>query len=142
MRMLESYNDKQPDAFDLDPLYSPEIACRPHPPRYQVSTFRKFDESGIAREHLMSFVDDLVVHKENRELKVKEFSKSLTGCIFTWYTKLRSKSIDTWEELATEFCNKFLEEEGVIHIIDIGKVKQRSNKGLTVFIKHCRDKAL
>ena len=142
MRMLDARKDTQQNAFDLDPPYPPEIARRPYPLGYQVPTFRKFDGSSSAREHLMSFVDDLGVHRENRELRLKEFSKSLVGSAFTWYTKLHPGSIRTWEELATEFCNKFLEEEGVIHIMDLGRVKQRSNEGLTAFIKRYRDKAL
>ena len=34
MRMLKTCKDKQPDAFDLDPPYPPEIACRPYPSGY------------------------------------------------------------------------------------------------------------
>lgn len=142
MSMLETHKDKQHNAFDLDPHYPPEITRRPYPLRYQVSTFRKFDGSGSAREHLMSFVDNLRVHRENRELRLKEFSKSLMGSAFTWCIKLCPRSIHTWEELATKFCNKFLEEEGVTHIMDLGKVKQRNNERLIAFIRRYRDKAL
>ena len=84
--MLETCKDKQPNAFDLDPQY---------PLGYQAPIFRKFNGSGSAREHLMSFVDDLGVHRENRELRLKEFSKLLTRCAFMWYTKLCPGSINT-----------------------------------------------
>ena len=65
MRMLESHKEKQIAAFDLDPSYPMEIARRPYPLGYHVPTFRMFDLSGSAKEHLMSFVDDLGVHREN-----------------------------------------------------------------------------
>ncbi|KAJ1393179.1 Retrotransposon gag domain [Sesbania bispinosa] len=82
------------------------------------------------------------VHRSNKELRLKEFSKSLSGRAFTWYVKLRPRSINTWEELAAEFCGKFLEEEGAFHIMDLGRVKQKAGEGLLAFIKRYRDRAL
>ncbi|RYR10880.1 hypothetical protein Ahy_B05g079357 isoform B [Arachis hypogaea] len=46
------------------------------------------------------------------------------------------------EKLVTEFCNKFLEEELSMHIMDLGRVKQRQGEGLVAFIKRYRDQAL
>ncbi|KAJ1396548.1 Retrotransposon gag domain [Sesbania bispinosa] len=79
---------------------------------------------------------------DNKSLRLKEFSKFLAGRAFTWYAKLRPGSIRSWEELATEFCGKFLEEEGVLHIMDLGRVKQKSGESLISFIKRYRDRAL
>ncbi|RYR18471.1 hypothetical protein Ahy_B03g063094 [Arachis hypogaea] len=80
--------------------------------------------------------------KEEAKLKIKEFSKSLTRRAFTWYCKLKASSINTWEQLVTEFCNKFLEEEPSMHIMDLGRVKQRQGEGLVAFVKRYRDQAL
>ncbi|XP_072074400.1 uncharacterized protein [Arachis hypogaea] len=80
--------------------------------------------------------------RNHQEPKIKEFSKLLTGRAFTWYYKLKANSINTWEQLVTEFCNKFLKEEPSIHIIDLGRVKQRQGEGLVAFIKRYIDKAL
>ncbi|KAL4317141.1 hypothetical protein AHAS_Ahas15G0355400 [Arachis hypogaea] len=109
---------------------------------YQPPTFRKFDGTGSAKEHILSFLDDLGVFRNHQEPKIKEFSKLLTGRAFTWYYKLKANSINTWEQLVTEFCNKFLKEEPSIHIIDLGRVKQRQGEGLVAFIKRYIDKAL
>ncbi|KAJ1431731.1 Retrotransposon, unclassified-like protein [Sesbania bispinosa] len=106
------------------------------------ASFRKFDGTSSTREHLMCFLDDLGVHRNNKELRLKEFSKSLSGKAFTWYVKLRLHSIKTWEELASKFCGKFLEEEGALHIMDLGRVKQKAGEGLVAFIKRYRDRAL
>ncbi|KAJ1410973.1 Retrotransposon gag domain [Sesbania bispinosa] len=74
----------------------------------------------------MSFLDDLGVYRSNKSFRLKEFSKSLSGRAFTWYAKLKPYSIKTWEDLVMEFCGKFLEEEGEVHIMDLGRVKQRT----------------
>ena len=142
MKLLQTQRDERPSTFDLEPPYPGAIARKPYPMGYQTPAFRKFDGSGSAREHLVSFVDDLGIYRENKELRLREFSKSLTGRAFTWYTKLRPGSVHTWDELATDFCNKFLEEECAVHIMDLGRVKQRSGEPLTMFVKRYRDKAL
>ncbi|MED6138765.1 hypothetical protein PIB30_077612 [Stylosanthes scabra] len=41
-----------------------------------------------------------------------------------------------------EFCNKFLEEEPSMHIMDLGRIKQRQGEGLVAFIKRYRDQTL
>ncbi|KAJ1416318.1 Retrotransposon gag domain [Sesbania bispinosa] len=111
--------------FDLEPPLTSTIMITPYPNGYQLPTFRKFDGTGSAKEHIMSFLDDLGIYRNNKDLRLKEFSKSLSGRAFIWYTKLRPYSINTWEELVTEFCGKFLEEEGALHIMDLRRVKQK-----------------
>ena len=93
-------------------------------------------------EHIISFLDDLGVHRGDHDVKLKEFLKSLIGRAFTWYTKLRSNSINSCEQIVIEFGNKFPEEESVMHIMDLGRLKQRPGEGLLPFIKKYRDRAL
>ncbi|KAJ1399526.1 Retrotransposon gag domain [Sesbania bispinosa] len=128
--------------FNLEPPLSEAVMMIPYPQGYQPPTFRKFDGTGSAREHIMSFLDDLGVYRSSKSLRLKEFSKSLAGRTFTWYAKLKPHSIETWESLVTEFCGKFLEEEGAIHIMDLGRIKQKAGEGLITFIKRYRDRAL
>ncbi|RYR38159.1 hypothetical protein Ahy_A09g043128 [Arachis hypogaea] len=80
--------------------------------------------------------------RNHQELKIREFSKSLIGRVFTWYAKLKTNSINTWEQLLTEFRNKFLEEEPSMHIMDRERVKQIQGERLVAFIKRYRDQAL
>ncbi|KAJ1377670.1 hypothetical protein SESBI_48634 [Sesbania bispinosa] len=49
--------------------------------------------AGSPREHLMSFLDDLGIHLNGKELSLKEFSKSLSGRAFTWYAKNYSREL-------------------------------------------------
>ncbi|KAJ1418164.1 Retrotransposon gag domain [Sesbania bispinosa] len=128
--------------FELEPPLTEEVQVIPYPTSYHPPSFKKFDGTGSVREHLMCFLDDLGVHRDNKALWLKEFSKSLAGRAFTWYAKLRPKSIRTWDELVMEFCGKFLEEEGTIQIMDLGRVKHRTGESLVAFMKRYRDCAL
>ncbi|KAJ1406985.1 Retrotransposon gag domain [Sesbania bispinosa] len=141
-RLLQAGREDSAATFDIEPPLAEEVLNTPHPAGYQPPSFRRFDGTSSAREHLMSFLDDLGLHRNNKELRLKEFSKSLSGRAFTWYVKLRPRSIKTWEELAAGFCGKFFEEEGALHIMDLGRVKQKSGEGLLTFIKHYRDRAM
>ncbi|KAJ1397464.1 Aspartic peptidase domain superfamily [Sesbania bispinosa] len=115
-----------------------------YPSRYQPPMFRKFDGTGSAKEHIMSFLDDLRIYRSNKNLRLREFSKSLLGRAFTWYAKLRPYSIETWEDLVMEFCGKFLEEEEARHIMDLGRnIKDGSQiflslSGITTFAELMR----
>ncbi|KAJ1377405.1 Ribonuclease H superfamily [Sesbania bispinosa] len=110
-QLLQNKHDLQNAVFDLEPPLTNAIMTTPYPNGYQPPTFRKFDGTSSTKEHLMCFLDDLEIHRNNKDLRLKEFSKSLAGRAFTWYAKLRPCSINTWEELVTEFYGKFLEEE-------------------------------
>ncbi|KAJ1403687.1 Ribonuclease H domain [Sesbania bispinosa] len=141
-RMLRKERGSPDALFNLEPPLKEEVLAMSYPTGYQSPSFRKFDGTGSAREHLMCFLDDLGVHRDNKGLRMKEFSKSISGRAFTWYVKLCPRSIQMWEELATEFCGKFLEEEDAIHIMDLGRVKQKTGESLIAFIKRYRDRAL
>ncbi|KAJ1405756.1 Retrotransposon gag domain [Sesbania bispinosa] len=141
-RLLQTERGSPNTLFEPEPPLTDEVLSTPYPAGYQPSSFRKFDGTGSAREHLMCFLDDLGVYRDNKSLRLKEFSKSLAGRAFTWYAKLRPGSIRSWEELATELCGKFLEEEGALHIMDLGRVKQKGGESIISFIKHYRDRAL
>ncbi|KAJ1408149.1 Retrotransposon gag domain [Sesbania bispinosa] len=242
-RLLQAERNGPGDVFDLEPPLVNEVLVVSYPTGYQPPSFRKFDGTGSAREHLMCFLDDLGIHRDDKgntrlrgrgekileEVALKpipshealdpfwlhggttttrqlwegfttvlqppscgavaasntpfaaanfaaivflllsallrappchpaavashsminysprpspSLSQSLAGRAFTWYVKLRPCSIRTWEELAAEFCGKFLEEEGAIHIMDLGRAKQKSGESLVAFVKRYRDRAL
>jgi len=46
-----------------------------------------------AREHIRRYVDALTAHSHDHELRLREFSKSLEGQAFTWYTSLLQESV-------------------------------------------------
>ncbi|RYQ92888.1 hypothetical protein Ahy_B09g099130 [Arachis hypogaea] len=140
--ILKGKGEASEPTWEISAPFEHHILAKPYPKGYQPPTFRKFDGTESAKEHILSFLDDFRVFRNHQELKIKEFSKSLTGRAFTWYCKLKASSINTWEQLVTEFCNKFLEEEPSMHIMDLGRVKQRQGEGLVAFVKRYRDQAL
>ncbi|KAJ1397727.1 hypothetical protein SESBI_31662 [Sesbania bispinosa] len=77
-RLLQVGKNSPSLTFDLEPPLIEEILVIPYPVGYQSPSFRKFDGTGSAREHLMCFMDDLGVHRNNKELSLKEFSKDRT----------------------------------------------------------------
>ncbi|KAJ1379609.1 Retrotransposon gag domain [Sesbania bispinosa] len=141
-RLLQTERNGPGDIFDLEPPLVNEVLAAHYPTGYQPPSFRKFNGTGNARKHLMCFLNDLGIHRDDKGLRLKEFSKSLAERAFTWYVKLRPRSIRTWEELPAEFYEKFLEGEGAIHIIDLGRVKQKSGESLVAFVKRYRDRDL
>ena len=140
-RMLQTHREGSSMVINLKPPFTEDIIAFCYPPDYMPPAFRKFDGTGSAREHLLTYIDDLGMHGSDLCLRLREFLKSLTGRAFTWYSKLKHASISTWDEMATEFCNKFLEEEAAIHVMDLGRVRQRIGKNLVTFIKRYRNKA-
>ncbi|XP_057756012.1 uncharacterized protein LOC130975208 [Arachis stenosperma] len=141
-RILKGKEEASEPTWEISPPFEHHILAKSYSKGYQPPTFRNFDGNGSAKEHILSFLDDLGVFRNHQELKIEEFSKSLTERTFTWYFKLKASSINTWEQLVTEFCNKFLEEEPSMHIMDLGRVKQRQEEGLVAFVKRYRDQAL
>ncbi|MED6128440.1 hypothetical protein PIB30_097926 [Stylosanthes scabra] len=65
---------------------------------------------------------------ENTPITRRELARILKGRAFTWYAKLRHNSINAWEQLIMEFCNKFLEEEPSMHIMDLGRISRDKEK--------------
>ena len=63
--------------------------------------------TGNAREHIRRYMDALIAHSYDYELSLREFSKSLEGRAFTWYTILLLGSILSWNDMATQFMKKF-----------------------------------
>ena len=94
---------------DTRPPYPEEIAGKPYLANYTPPLFPKYD--GITRnvkEHIRQYVDVLTAHSHDHELRLREFSKSLEGCAFTWYTSLAPGSVLSWNDLATQFMKNSL----------------------------------
>lgn len=105
---------------DIKPLYPEEIAGRPYPANYTPLIFPKYDGmTGNTREHIRCYVDALMAHFHDHELSHREFSKSLKGRVFTWYTSLALGSVLSWNDLATQFMKKFFALEEKLTLLDL-----------------------
>nr|POE53939.1 hypothetical protein CFP56_53441 [Quercus suber] len=78
----------------------------------------------------MQYVDALIV-----ELRLREFSKSLEGRAFTWYTSLTPGSVLSWNDLATQFMKKFFTLKEKLTLSDQQCEKQMMSEGLLEYIR-------
>ena len=62
---------------------------------------------GNAREHIRRYIDALIAHSHDQELRLREFFKSLEGQAFTWYTSLLPGSFLSWNDMVIQFMKKF-----------------------------------
>ena len=61
--------------IDTRPPYSEEVVGKPYPANYTPPIFPKYDGmAGNAREHIKWYVDALMAHSYDHELRLKEFS--------------------------------------------------------------------
>ena len=88
--------------IDIRPPYPKEMAIKPCPTNYTPPIFPKFE--GVARnarEHIRRYVDSLAAHFHDHELRLREFSKSLEGWAFAWYTSLSPGSVLNCNDMGT-----------------------------------------
>ena len=140
------FKDKKMESavyVDTRPSYPKEIAGKPYPANYTPPIFPRYDcITGNAREHIRWYVDALTSHSHDQELRLREFSKSLEGRAFTWYTSLTPGSVLSWNDLATQFMKKFFALEEKLTLSDLQHEKQRVFKELLEYIHRFRDLSL
>ena len=83
--------------MDLKLSYHQRIAAKPYPKDYVSPKFMMFNgKKGSAKEHLLKFIETIGVYGLDDDLKLKEFSKSLTEKAYTWYVNLLLGLVDSW----------------------------------------------
>ena len=100
--LLEARKAESSTYIDTRPPYPEEMARKPYPANYTHPIFPKYN--GMirnAREHIRRYVDALTAHFHDHELRLREFSNSLEGQAFTWYTSLLLRSVLSWNDMAT-----------------------------------------
>nr|POE76691.1 hypothetical protein CFP56_75050 [Quercus suber]POE79297.1 hypothetical protein CFP56_15238 [Quercus suber] len=84
------------------------MARKPYLANYTPPIFPKYDgKVRNAKEHIRRYVNALTAHSHDHKLRLKEFSKSLEGHAFTWYTRLLPGLVLSWNDMATQFMKKF-----------------------------------
>ncbi|CAL8993758.1 unnamed protein product, partial [Prunus brigantina] len=84
------------------PPYLASLLQQPYPKGYETPTFVLFDgRKGSPKEHVNRFLDALGPHAGDYNLRLREFSKSLTDWAYTWYTTLAPGSMRSWDDLAS-----------------------------------------
>ena len=128
---------------DTRPSYPEEVARKPYPVNYTPLIFPKYDDmTGNAREHIRWYMNALTTHSHDYELRIREFSKSLEGRAFTWYTSLAPGSVLSWNDLATQFIRKFFALEEKLTLSNLQHEKQTVSERLLEYICKFRDLSL
>jgi len=85
------YQRLYPDAFDLVP----------YPTGWRVPDFIKFsrDDNRSTWEHISQYVAQLDEASSSDSLRIRLFSLSLTGIVFSWFSLLPPNSVRSWNEL-------------------------------------------
>ena len=102
---------------------------------------------------MSKLIDTLGPYMADEDLCLREFSKSLCDCMYTWNTGLKSGSIPTWDDMVDVFCTKYFHGEETVTLATLQATKQRSDKDLMEYIKrfsditldcynHCEEKTL
>ena len=92
-------------------------------------------------EHVSKFMDSMGPFAGDKELCLREFSKSLTDRAYIWYSTLQPNSILTWEDMVESFCTKYFHGEEKVTIITLHNSKQKPSEGFLDFIQRFRDTA-
>ena len=80
---------KEPMHYIRKPLYLVELLGKPYLEKYETPTFALYDgRKGNAMEHVSKFMNSIGPFVGDRELFLREFSKSLTDRAYTWYSTL------------------------------------------------------
>ena len=126
---------KEPRHYIRKLLYPLELLSKPYQGKYKTLTFALYDgRKGNAVEHVSKFMDSMGPYAGDRELCLREFSKSLTNRAYMWYSTLHPNSIPTWEDMMESFCTKYFHGKEKVTIITLHNTKQKPSKGLLDFM--------
>lgn len=129
--------------IDTRPPYPEEMARKPYPSNYTSPIFPKYDSMiRNAKECIRRYVNALTAYSHDHKLRLKEFSKSLEGQAFTWYTNLLLGSVLSWNDMVTQFMKKFFALDEKLTLSDLQQERQRVSKGLLDCIRRFRDLSL
>ncbi|TYK14244.1 retrotransposon gag protein [Cucumis melo var. makuwa] len=114
-------------SFTYSKLYTKRIDNLRMSLGYQPPKFQQFDGKGNLKQHIAHFVETC----ENVGLKgdqlVRQFIRSLKGNAFEWYTDLKPKVIQSWEQLEKEFLKYIADmleqllEKQLIQLLELEK---------------------
>ena len=115
MGKSQLYRSPYVDAFDLIP----------YPAGWRVPDFVKFsgDDNWSTCEHISQYIAQLGEVGSSKSLRVRMFSLSLTGMVFSWFSSLTPNSIRSWDELEQKFHDHFYNGDNETKLIDLTSVR-------------------
>ena len=93
-------------------------------------------------EYVSRFIHTIGLYAIDKELCLREFSKSLMDKAYTWYTTLRLGFIKTWDKMMEIFYAKYYPSEYKVIFQSLQMIKQRPREDPIQFIKRFKDVSL
>ena len=135
-KMRQITNEQAPHSLegDLEKPYEAWHDLVAFPAGWRPPKFRQFDGTGDAREHLAYFEAACGDTANNSSLLLRQFSGSLTGAAFHWYSRLPIGKISNWTDMKKAFKKHFVAMKRDISVVELSQVKQRRDEPIDDFL--------
>lgn len=77
------------------------------PQKFKVPNIEKYKGVSCPRHHLVMFYQKMTSYTHDNKLIIHYFLDSLSGTSLSWYVKLESTHIQSWEDLANSFLKHY-----------------------------------
>ena len=77
------------------------------PKDFVVPNFKQFNGKSDLVDHIFNFQQKMALEMRNEVVLCKIFSTTLTGPALAWFGQLPEKSVDSFEELCTQFIKQY-----------------------------------
>jgi hypothetical protein len=134
MKQISIEQNPQPSKSELDKPYAAWHDLVPFPSGWHPPKFRLFDGIGDAREHLAYFEAMCGDTADAPSLLLRQFSGSLTGSAFYWYSRLPVGSIPDWKTMKELFKSHFMSMKNDFSIVELLQVKQKRDENIDDYI--------
>lgn len=124
---------------ELDKPYDSWHDLVPFPVGWHPPKFRQFDGTGDAREHLAYFEATCGDTACNPSLLLRQFSGSLTGAAFHWYSRLPVGSISDWKSMKDLFKAHFVTMKKDFSVVELAQVQQKRDEKIDNYIIRFRN---
>jgi hypothetical protein len=138
MRQVNADQSPQSSDYELDKPYEAWHDLVPFPVGWNPPKFRQFDGTGYTWEHLSYFEAMCGDTACSPSLLLRQFSSSLTGATFHWYSQLRVGTISDWKTMKELFKVHFISMKKDFSIIELAQVRQRHDEKIDDYIVRFR----
>lgn len=139
LKQIAAEQVPQSSESELEKPYEAWHDLVPFPSGWHPPKFRQFDGTGDAREHLAYFEAACGDTASNPSLLLHQFSGSLTGPAFHWYSRLPIGSISNWAGMKEVFKKHFIAMKKDFSIVELAHVKQRRDENIDDYIVRFRN---
>ncbi|KAG9453545.1 hypothetical protein H6P81_006449 [Aristolochia fimbriata] len=122
--------------------YSRRIQAIHMPTSYHPPKFQQFSGDGNPKQHVAHFIETCNNAGTDGDLLVKQFGRSLKGNAFDWFIELPAESIDSWEQLESEFLSCFYSTKRTVTLVELTNLKQRQGEKVIEYINRWRNLSL